>query len=156
MHPRVRRAGSSPPARRCGRHWQSPAAAIAGGGSAAAALVSLVLLCTGPAGCAGLSIPNQALLMAVEQGGVSDVHDSLQEGADINGARKDDKPDGETALTIAALKGHVRVVDLLIKAGADVNIGALRARAPSHGHWLQIWRLRAARARARASEPPAN
>ncbi len=58
------------------------------------------------------------LFKAVKDGSVTDVHDALESGADVNG--KDKK--GNTALVHAIKKGRVKVVSLLLNAGANAGV----------------------------------
>ena len=59
---------------------------------------------------------DQKLLRAVARGSTVEVQSLLVEGADPNVEH-----DGVRALTLAALSGDRRIVELLLNAGADVN-----------------------------------
>ena len=61
------------------------------------------------------------LLTAVEVGNTQTVRRLIDEGADINVQSKLHFP--HTALTTACRRGHLEMVDLLIKAGANLELG---------------------------------
>lgn len=58
-------------------------------------------------------------MYAADGGSVESVTLLLNVGANVNDVNKDKK----SALMLACEKGHTAVVDLLLKAGADVNRG---------------------------------
>lgn len=65
---------------------------------------------------------NRSLLIASEDGNISEIKCALDQGADVN---TKDSDDGWTALMHASKYGYVEIVDLLIKSGADVNAGSI-------------------------------
>ncbi len=64
------------------------------------------------------------LVMATEKNAVHVVSGLIDEGVDIDMTRQ------RTALHLAAEKGHGEIVDLLIAAGADVNLRESNCRVP--------------------------
>lgn len=59
-------------------------------------------------------------MLRCEEGNVEDIHRILTENPsyDINAMNRN----GSTALSIATKNGNLAIVDLLISAGADVNL----------------------------------
>ena len=77
--------------------------------------------------------PNEVLVDAARVGAVKIVRWALEHGADVHG---NVHADGDKALRIAVLYGHIEVVKVLLEAGADVhayNDKALRFAA-ERGH----------------------
>ena len=73
-------------------------------------------------GCAASRSPSGNLMSAAESCKVEAVRALLAEGvADVE---YKDSSSGYTALGVAAMRGHVEVVKLLVDAGANVNAGA--------------------------------
>ena len=65
-----------------------------------------------------MSDPRKANIKAAKSGDAAQVGDLIRMDPDLLQARD---TDGSTALHCAAWKGHPAVVDLLLRAGADVN-----------------------------------
>ncbi|MFM2303206.1 MAG: hypothetical protein RLZZ135_613, partial [Cyanobacteriota bacterium] len=61
---------------------------------------------------------NRSLIQSARQGNDRQVSTALARGAQVNTT----DAQGTTALMFAAQKGFTRIVDLLIEAGADLNI----------------------------------
>jgi len=57
---------------------------------------------------------------AIEQGDFAAVSDQLRSGVDINALDRY----GQTALMLAAHRGHDKIVELLVAQGADLNVTA--------------------------------
>ena len=63
-------------------------------------------------------MPNTKLLLAAENGSVTDIRAQMCRGANVNTKRTSD---GATPLIIAAGKGWLECVQILIKYGADIH-----------------------------------
>ncbi|MFP3023282.1 MAG: ankyrin repeat domain-containing protein [Wolbachia sp.] len=64
---------------------------------------------------------NEQLMNAAQEGKVGQTMEMIEAGADINAENKE----GETPLCVAAMKGYSWVVELLLIAGANVNVDVL-------------------------------
>ena len=64
---------------------------------------------------------SEAVMHAALIGDTARLRALLRDGADVNGGQPDGLSCGETPLMIAAEMGNLQCVDILIKAGADVN-----------------------------------
>lgn len=74
------------------------------------------------------------LLSAAEKGQLAVVQHLLAKGAPIDATSAPEHPaphEGATALGIACAQGHSEVAEALLKAGADANVNAKSARAPT-------------------------
>jgi uncharacterized protein len=92
--------------------------------------------------------PEGQLITAAEAGKLWRVKRLLKQGVDVNGKNRTCR----TALSAAAAKGHDKVVDALLKAGADTEAGhdimgrAALSLAAEAGHGKVVRRLLAAKA----------
>lgn len=90
--------------------------------------------------CSSVDV-NKGLLGAAEKGKISDVHNFLEKGADIN--TKDDFD--RTALMMASHGGHTEVVKVLLDAGADLTakgkFGATALSFATAGNYTEIIQL---------------
>jgi len=75
-------------------------------------------------------LPDYRLLEAVRFGQVQEVAEAIGAGADVHARGFQKQP----ALWVAATQGHLEVMDLLIRHGADVNV-RLGRRKQSLLHW---------------------
>ena len=64
-------------------------------------------------------VANEALIQSVLRGKIESVREALNSGAEIDNARTGE---GGTALMIAASRGYTEIANLLLEAGADVNL----------------------------------
>ena len=64
---------------------------------------------------------SEAVMHAALTGDTARLRALLRDGADVNGGQPDGVSCGETPLMIAAEMGNLQCMDILIKAGADVN-----------------------------------
>lgn len=96
-------------------------------------LIPFVILLPANAFCQDLG---KQLLAACWQDNKAEIERLLDQGADIN--TSDKQGGGNTPLSVAAFRGQIEIVKLLLSRGANVNIGTPLAAASRH---LEIARL---------------
>lgn len=83
------------------------------------------------------------LVRAAKLGNETEVNRLLKKGVDINARH----PYGWTALHVAAMNSHILVLELLLKNGADPNLGdefsnVYLVAKEKHVHSLEVWAVR--------------
>ena len=65
--------------------------------------------------------PEPALCLAIESGSLEDVRNALQSGANVNTADSRSIANGQRPLMLAARRGDIAIVQMLLDAGAEVD-----------------------------------